>query len=119
MAKIVQKISSIVAKTGRVFRHHKITMNETSAKRLQRMIFEARTAKKNGDCTPTYVKIAEQMKAPQNQVFNMAIYDLVKIANNSRRYKSEIIKTMQDYAAAGENPPERRETVLKKISEIK
>lgn len=119
MAKIVQKLTSIVAKTGKVFRHHKITMNETSAKRLQRMIFEARTAKKNGDCTPTYVKIAEQMVSPHHQIFNMAVYDLVKIANNSGRYKSQIVKIMREYAEAEGNPTERREIVMNKLSEIK
>jgi len=119
MAKIVQKLSSIVAKTKRVFRHRKITMNETSAKRLQRMIFEARTAKKNGDCTPTYIAVAQQMNSPYEQVFSVAVYNLVKIANNSPRYKREIVDLLTEYINAEKVVPARREYVAKKISEIK
>ncbi len=119
MAKIVQKLSSIVAKTKRVFRHRKITMNETSARRLQRMIFEARIAKKNGDNTPTYKQIAEQMSSPHEQVFIAAVYNLVKIANNSKRYKQEIVALLKEYIVAEKVVPARREYVAKKISEIK
>ena len=118
MAKIVQKLSSIMAKTKRVFRHRKITMNETSARRLQRMIFEARTAKKNGDCSPTYKRIAEQMNSPLDQVFCAAVYNLVKIANNFKRYKGEITEILKGYVEAESLKTSRREYVAKKLSEI-
>ena len=119
MAKIVQKLSSIVAQTGRVFGRRKITMNETSAKRLQRMIFEARTAKKDGNCTPAYKNIAEQMNSQHEQIFCAAVYNLVKIANNSIKYKDDILGLLQEYASAEKVLPTRREYVLKKIAEIK
>ena len=119
MVKLVQKISSIVAKTGSVFRRRKLSMNEAAARKYQKLIFENRKSDNSGVRTPTYKKIAEQLNSRYDQVFESAVYHLAKIAISTRRYRGEITAVLNDCAQNPALSAKRREYLNRKIAEIK
>nr|QIM10385.1 hypothetical protein PlAlph_1390 [uncultured Alphaproteobacteria bacterium] len=119
MAKLVQKISSIVARTGDVFRRRKLSMNEAAARKYQKLIFEKRMAEDNSIRTPTYKKIAEQLDNRSDQVFESAVYHLSKIAVSAVRYRSEIKAILNEYAQNPALSAKRKEYLDRKIAEIK
>lgn len=119
MAKLVQKISSIVAKTGRAFRHRRLLMNEAAARRYQKLAFENRKTDTSGVRTPAYGIIAEQLDSRSDQVFESAVYHLVKIALSVKRRRSEIFAVLNDCAKNPALSAKRREYLERKIAELK
>lgn len=119
MVKLVQKISSIVARTGRAFRGRRLSMNEAAARRYQKLAFENRKTDNSGVRTPTYGKIAEQLDSRHDQVFESAVYHLVKIAVSAVRYQSEIKAMLNEYAQNPALSAKRKEYLDRKIAEIK
>lgn len=119
MSKIIEKISSIVDKAGSLFIRHKLSMNESAARKIQKLVFEMRIAGKNGTYTPTYKKIAEQLNSKQDQIFESAVYHLVKIASSSKKFQNDILDILQKKADEPSLPIKRKEYIERKIIEIK
>lgn len=119
MVKLAQKISSIVAKTGNVFRRRKLSMNEAAARKYQKLVFEKKTVKDSGIRTPTYQKIAEQLDSRSDQVFESAVYHLAKIAVSAKRYRADIMAILDEYVQSPSLSVKRKEYLERKIAEIK
>lgn len=119
MAKLMQKISSMVVKTGKIFTHGRLSMNEKAARKIQKMAFDRRTQTKKTVCTPTYKKIAEQLDTKYGQIFEGAVFYLAKIAMLRKRNCSDILRILQEHAASSTLSSERREYLEKKIEEIR
>ena len=48
MSKIIEKISSIIDRASSLFTRHKLSINESAARKIQKLVFEMRVAGKNG-----------------------------------------------------------------------
>lgn len=117
MVKLIQKISSLVAKTEAVFHHRKKKLNASSARKIQQSAF-AKGNILNDDKTPPYKLIAEQLSSPHDQVFDSAVYHLAKIANSSQKYHSAITAILNEYASNPHLSEHRKQYIAQKLSEL-
>ncbi len=119
MSKIIEKISSIIDRASSLFTRHKLSINESAARKIQKLVFEMRVAGKNGTYTPTYKKIVEQLNSKHDQIFESAVYHLVKIASSSKKFQNDILDILQRTANDPSLPIKRKEYIERKIIEIK
>ena len=107
-----------MAKTGQIFYRRQSTVNETSARKIQKNAFKRSTARQQENCSPPYVEMAKQVSSKEDQVFASAVYHLVKIANSSRRYRSQIAEILDKYAQTPNLSSYRKNYLAEKRAEI-
>jgi len=99
MAKVVNRLKNIMTKAGKKILHkHSPASTEVNTRQtVTRNIRRQESA--SGQITPSYLLIAEQLNADHEQIFQAAVYNLVKIAQNRPRYRKNILSLLQEKAA--------------------
>ena len=118
MVKLSERFGRFIAKTKKIFRSGYLSINESSARKIQKQASDKRNRESLKIASPAYKKIAEQLSSEKEQIFEAALYYFGKIAQNSHKHKGEIIKIMQDFAALPSTDEKRREAVLSKIPQL-
>jgi len=68
--------------------------------------------------SPPYLALAEQLQVDEEQIVRAAIYNLAHIAMSRRKYRSDILQLLKNYAADETKTPEQRGYAEGKINAI-
>lgn len=117
---IIDKIKSIVKKTGHFFVPERNSgISEAIARKIQRSAYEVSKLPEKDVFTPPYLWIAEQLQSKDNQIFRGAVYYLADIAVNEAGHTDAILEILNKYASAAELLKEQTDYVKTKIAYVK
>ncbi len=117
---IINKIKSIVSRTGNLFRSEKnVGITEAIARKIQKSAYDAMTAEEKDSYTPPYISIAEQLQSKNDQIFRGAVFYLHNIAINEPKNAKEIKEILEKTLSANKLTPQQMDYVKNKIANIK
>lgn len=120
---ILNKIKSLVAKTGRGIiwrgRPKDNEITEKIAQKIQKNSYDFSMMQRKDTYTPPYLSLADQLQVDDEQIFQAAVYNLANIAIARPRYAADIVGVLQGYLSKGDTTEARRAYVAKKLAEIK
>ncbi len=92
---IINKIKSIVKKTGNLLGATNQGITSAIARKIQRTAYEVSRHKEKDAYTPPYLWIAEELQSKDIQIFKAAVSYLANIAVNEHKYTQEIITILK------------------------
>ena len=118
MENLMKRLSSMITRTG-IFSRKRLAMNETAAREIQKLVFENRPSKKWTNTNPPYIIIVPQLDDKHDQIFEGAVFYLVKIAKSSAKYREEIRNILEQHLEKPHLSVKRKEYINNKLSEMK
>lgn len=92
---IINKIKSIVKKTGSFLGQTNQGITSAIAQKIQRTAYEVSRQKEKDSYTPPYLWIAEELQSKDMQIFKASVNYLANIAVNEERYTQDIISILK------------------------
>ena len=115
---VVRKIKAIVRLTGRAIRHSKHDISADIARKIQRSAYDFNQQEKAEEYTPPYKSIAKQLQVGESNIYKAAVYNLVEIAKQQRRYREDIVKILAQQLKDNMAPIDTREYLENKLAKI-
>ena len=118
------KIQSLISSTGhKILRKDKsksknIGISEKIAIKIQKNSYDISKQQAKDTFTPPYLEIAEQLQAENEQIFNSAVFNLVNIAINRKKFTSKIVDLLNSELANNRLCDERKDYIKLKLSQI-
>ena len=122
-AGILNKIKSLVAKTGRGIiwrgRPKDNEVTEKIAQKIQKNSYDFSMMQRKDTYTPPYQSLADQLQVDDDQIFRAAVYNMANIAISRTKYAADITKVLENYLSKDGMAESRREYVAQKLAKIK
>lgn len=119
---ILNKIKSLVAKTGRSIiwrgRPKDNEISEKIAQKIQKNSYDFSMLKRKDTFTPPYLSLSDQLQVDDDQIFRAAVYNMANIAVARTKYAEDIINIFNNYLQREGTAELRRDYVRRKLSEI-
>lgn len=117
---IINKLKSLVQKTGRMFNSKPDSgITEEIARKIQKSAYDLSHRKEKDSYTPPYLMIVDQLQVSDDQIFRAAVYNLSMIALNEDKNAAAIIEILEKCIRDGEKSKEQNEYMKSKIEVIK
>ncbi len=120
---ILNKIKSLVAKTGRGIiwrgRPKDNEVTEKIAQKIQKNSYDFSMMQRKDTYTPPYQSLADQLQVDDDQIFRAAVYNMANIAISRTKYAADITKVLENYLSKDGISESRREYVAQKLAKIK
>lgn len=118
----LNKIKSLVAKTGRSFlmrpSRKENDISEQIALKIQKNSYDISNKQVKDVFTPPYLKIAEQLQVEDDQIFKAAVFNLSNIAVARNKFAPEIVELLNKELQNEHNTPEKKEYIKFKLAQI-
>ena len=119
---ILNKIKSLVAKTGRSIiwrsRPKDNEISEKIAQKIQKNSYDFSMLKRKDTFTPPYLSLSDQLQVDDDQIFRAAVYNMANIAVARGKYAADIVNIFNSYLQKDGMPEVRRDYVRQKLSEL-
>lgn len=94
---IIEHIKNFINKSGRPWRNRDESSEISAeiAKRIQKKNYERSLKGLDNTTYPPYLRIAEQLQVNNEQIFCAAVFQLTETARNIKRYRSNIIRILE------------------------
>ncbi len=117
---IINKLKSLVQKTGRMFNSKPDSgITEEIARKIQKSAYDLSHRKEKDSYTPPYLMIADQLQVSDDQIFRAVVYNLSMIALNENKNAAAIIEILEKCIRDGGKSKEQNEYMKSKIEVIK
>lgn len=118
---IINKLKSIVRKTGSVFfrgdKDRGIT--EEIARKIQKSAYESIHTKHKETYTPPYKEVAEQLQVSDDMIYKAAVYRLSRIAANEDKLAADILSILDMQLQRVDRSKEQLDYVRAKMNFVK
>ena len=115
---IINKIKSIVKKTGGLFTPSNNGITTAIARKIQRTSYEVTKRQEKDSFTPPYLWIAEELQSNDAQIFKASVYYLANIAINEPRYTDAILDILGKNIDSVKNDKDKIDYIKEKIDYI-
>lgn len=115
---IINKIKSVVKKTGGLFSSGNNGITAAIARKIQKTAYDVSRVPEKDTYTPPYMWIAEELQASDPQIFKASVFCLANIAVNETRYKNDIQTLLKKNLDVYKDDKERTEYIREKMEYI-